>query len=365
MWLESKTVQHQGGTAAVLRLVIFAGVLLSVLPGPDSVSASPSGLSDAIRAQRLRLETTPRDVSALNDLGNLLVLAGDVEEAEEVYRRALEIEPDRVPTIYNLALLQAEAGQRRLASRGFRKVLEIDPGHAWSHYQLGVLTAATDNRNKAIGHYARAFRLEPRLAIPEFNAHAIDNDLLLDALLHASPANSPANTVPKIYDDPSRVRALLLPSAVPAAESADRGESASRPGGGIGPSGGGLGAEADEPGRVEPESKSSASHSEASTQGGERRRAEPNIQTIRQPVASPVPAEAPAGSAEAPVAREVAPPQPAAQPVAPKATQPPDPPSSTPAASEPEPVFGSTAQLELRLVPKPQDRLASLASAPR
>lgn len=359
-------IQRQGGTGVVLRLMIFAGVLLTSLPVARSIAATSPSVAEAIRAQRLRLETAPGDVVVLNDLANLLVLVGDVEEAEELYQQALEIEPDRIPTLYNLALLRAETGRRKLAIRGFRNVLETDPRHAWSHYQLGTLTAAAGNRNKAIGHYTEAFRLEPRLATAEFNPHAIDNDLLLAALLQAHGAGSPANVVPRIYKDAERVRVLLLPPAAGTRDSAESGESAPRGGGAIRSSGGRPGAqagemggpvsEAREPERIELETESGAVPSGASAQGDAGRRPAPSGQTTRQPV-TPVPAAAPADSSGAAAAGEVVPPQSAAQP--------PELPSTAPPAPEFEPVFGSTGRLDLRLVPKPQDRLASLADAPR
>ena len=219
--------------------------------------------------------------------------------------------------------------------------------------------------NKAIGHYAEALRLEPRLATPEFNAHAIDNELLLAALLQAHSANSAAKLVPRIYKDPERVRVTLLPQEPRTSGPAESRESTSRRAGGIRSSGGSLGAQAGEmdepvsetrePERADLETES-AVPSGAAAQAGAQRRERPRRQIIRQPV-TPAPPATPAGPAGAAAAREVVPPRPAPRPSVL--------PSPAPAAPEFEPIFSSTGRLDLRLVPNPQDRLASLADAPR
>ena len=341
-------IQRQRDTGAVLRLVIIAVLLLCSLSALRAIAATSSSLAAAIRAQRSRLEMAPRDVVALNDLANLLVLANDVEEAEEVYLLALEIDPERVTAVYNLALLHVETGRRKLASQGFQRAIEIDPGHAWSHYQLGTLTAAAGNRNKAIDHYVKAFRLEPRLAQADFNPHVIDNSLVIDAVLRAHAANTAANPVPRLYRNPERVKKLLLPPESPPA--------------------------AHQPERAEPETHTAGPQSGVSPQGGVRGRQAPSERIIRQPVAT-VPSEVPAGSGEAAAGADVVRPEPATPPSAlqppppqPPRQPPPQPPrlpEVAPGAPKLEPGFSSSARLELRLVPKPQDRLAASAGSPR
>ena len=119
------------------RLQLWLGfvVALLLLVGPVSPSraGTPSYLTEAIEAYRSLLAEAPRNVTLLNDLANLLALAGEMEEAEEAYREALELDPERVSTRYNLALLYQHLGRKRLANREFEAVLKLRPDHAWAH----------------------------------------------------------------------------------------------------------------------------------------------------------------------------------------------------------------------------------------
>ena len=350
-----------GDKGVVLRLAIVGGLLLTLLPAPRSTASTGSNLAESIRAQRARLEAAPRDVAVMNDLANLLVLAGDVEEAEEVYRRALEVEPERVATIYNLALLHAETGRIRPARRGFQKALEIAPGHAWSHYHLGTLNAAAGKRNKAIGHYVQAFRLDPRLTRPEFNPHIIDNELVIDALLRAHEDKAAATPVPKIYQDPEHVRRLLLPPQPAPEPPAEGPESA-------GPSGGERIREVPEaaprhvgeppapaaPGQTSVPEAREPDRRELETEGVEP----PPLPAAPRPPASAAPSRPESTAPPRPEPAAPPRPQPMAQPrPEPIAPPPPVVREPTPVAPEPAPVFGSVGRLELRLVPKPPDRL--------
>ena len=248
-WLNNTRVRRSGG---VLRSATLAVLLLLSLPAARSIAVAPPGVAEAIRAQRSLLEATPRSLTLLNDLANLLALAGHAEEAEEVYRHALEVDPESVATHYNLALFHEEAGRRRLARRGFQKALKIAPDHAWSHYQLGYLAAEGGHRSKAIDYYVRAFALEPRLTMPDFNPHILANDLATQALLIAHATDSAAALAPRIYQNPGRVRELLFaPMKAPVAVSPESREATSSGGsGGIRSGGGGVGGGGLEPGEL-------------------------------------------------------------------------------------------------------------------
>jgi tetratricopeptide (TPR) repeat protein len=176
-----------------------------------ALAAAPSQLPEALEAQRTQAESNPRDPEVLNDLANLLVLSGELEEAEGVYGRALELDPERASTRYNLALLQQESGRDREAFAEYQRVLESDPGHAWANYQLGILYAARGRRSRAVKHYARALALKPDLLLPEVNPHIIENRFATEALLLARRSESPAAFAPRLYQQPTRVAELLVP----------------------------------------------------------------------------------------------------------------------------------------------------------
>jgi hypothetical protein len=211
----------------VKRGILAIATLLVVATVPLLLSAAAlQGLEEAIAAQRVLLEESPRDADLLNDLGNLLALAGSTKEAEEVYLEALDVDPDRVATRFNLGLLYQEAGRKRHARRAFEAVVKADPDHAWAHYQLGRVLDDSGNRRIAVKHYARALRLEPRLSLADYNPHIVDNELAVQGVLTAYSDDSSATLTPREYQHPDQLRALLVPAPpVPAEPSVETSES--------------------------------------------------------------------------------------------------------------------------------------------
>lgn len=188
-------------------------ILAAVLPAVTlaAMTVSPRNLENALVAQRALALEQPEDARVFNDLGNLLVLAGELEQAEAAYSRALELDPQKVSTRFNLALLLQEVGRYRDALEQYREVLAIEPYHAWSYYQMGTLFDHWREDDLAVKYYSRAFSLDPQLAFPEVNPHVIDNRLLTEALLKAHSGQQVVPSAPKAYDDPGRIAQLLVP----------------------------------------------------------------------------------------------------------------------------------------------------------
>jgi tetratricopeptide (TPR) repeat protein len=190
----------------------FLFVLLLSVPG---VALGQPYLSEALAIQRSLALENPDDPALLNDLANLLLLAGEMNESEDTYRRAIELAPESISVHYNLGLLLQQTERPEKARREFQQVITLNPEHAWSHYQLGVLLAASGRRSSAIEQFATALRLDPRLTDPAFNPHIVENDLAASATLMAYSHLSPATLAPRIYEEPSRIAGLLLPLPVP------------------------------------------------------------------------------------------------------------------------------------------------------
>ena len=77
----------------VILLLAIASTLAPVL-------ASPQNLADAIEEHRRLVAETPTP-GVLNDLANLLVLAGNVAEAESTYRHVLSIDAANIEAQFN------------------------------------------------------------------------------------------------------------------------------------------------------------------------------------------------------------------------------------------------------------------------
>lgn len=208
-------------TAATVLILALA--VAAAGAGIAAVAAVPPNLSKALESQRRLVTDNPQDPAALNDLGNLLLLADQPGQAEEAYRKAIALDPDKVTALFNLALLQQQHGQRREALSLYKKVVALQPGHAWAHYQLGTLYESWDQEPKAVEHYARAFALDPQLAFKEVNPHIVENKLVTQAMLRAYGESSLPQQVPQAFDEPGRIAKILVP-AKPQGDAGDAGD---------------------------------------------------------------------------------------------------------------------------------------------
>ena len=174
-------------------------------------AAVPPNLNKALETQHRLAAERPDDAGVFNDLGNLLVIAEQPEEAVEAYERALELDPARLATHFNLGLVLQQLGQSRKALQQFREVLELEPRHAWAYYQIGAVNESTGRDSEAIEAYARAFALDPQLAFTEVNPAVIDSRLVTEALLRAHRKEEAQPLAPLVYNEPGRIAALLVP----------------------------------------------------------------------------------------------------------------------------------------------------------
>ena len=193
----------------VLGSLVAIGALLSIIAMTAAAAVPPNIQAALERQQRLAAER-PRDAAVLNDLGNLLIMAGEPSEAEAAYRHAVEVDPHRLSALYNLGLLLLQGGKTGEARQLFEKVIEIEPRHAWAHYQLGALLERKGDKSRAVREYAQAFRLDPQLAFREVNPQIVENGLVTESLLLAYRRQSSASAAPPIYDERTRIRELLV-----------------------------------------------------------------------------------------------------------------------------------------------------------
>ena len=175
-----------------------------------AAGTAPENLPRALEQQRLLVDSKPGDGAVWNDLGNLLLLAGDHAGAEEAYRRAVELAPQRASFRYNLALLLHEQNRLKLAAEQYREVLELATDNAWAHYQLGAIHEERGQRNRAVEQYAAAFRLDPSLAFPDVNPHVIESELVTRAMLVGYGRGGGESVAPRVYQEPQRIARLLV-----------------------------------------------------------------------------------------------------------------------------------------------------------
>lgn len=202
----------------VLLRALLPAAALTLALAPHGGGETPRHIGEALAEQRNLVRERPDDAGVWNDLGNLLAMRGDYEEAESAYGRALEIAPESTTARFNLGLLRQQRGDLGGAVADYRALLEVDSGNAWAHYQLGAAYESQGQRALALERYAEAFTLDPELLFAENNPHIIENELVTEALLHARRGSRSRPPAPRAYDEPGRITAILTPvSPVPAA----------------------------------------------------------------------------------------------------------------------------------------------------
>lgn len=192
-----------------------------------AMPAEPPNLMLALETQEKLVAEQPSNAKAHNDLGNLLVAAKRLDEAETAYKTALTLAPEDPAVRFNLAVFYQQTGRRKKAQEQYQKLLDLDTRNAWAHYQLGALLEARGQRGEAIDHYARAFAYDDGLTFANNNPHLIENQLVTEALLQARRyREQPHTQVPRQYADSARIRSLFLQGDAPAEVPAESGPGA-------------------------------------------------------------------------------------------------------------------------------------------
>ncbi|MBZ0113727.1 MAG: tetratricopeptide repeat protein [Thermoanaerobaculia bacterium] len=194
-----------------MRNILTSTLLGFVAMTSAMASNPPENVQLAIDQQRVLIAATPHQANAHNDLGNLLLLTGDVDAAEAEYREATRLDDRLISAHFNLGLLLAQRGQLDQATEEFERVVEQDDEHAWAYFQLGRLHELAGRERRALEAYTRSFRLDPALTFADVNPQILDSQLTTRALLGLDAGKASAQEAPRVYEDPYRIATLLLP----------------------------------------------------------------------------------------------------------------------------------------------------------
>ncbi len=110
----------------------------------------------AIEAYRRCLAANAEHPEARLNCGRLLHLAGQLAEAERIYRESPE--PGAL-LLFNLAVLLEDRGRSAEAMQAYRRALDLDPDLADAHFNLARLHELAGNRRESFRHllaYRRA-----------------------------------------------------------------------------------------------------------------------------------------------------------------------------------------------------------------
>jgi tetratricopeptide (TPR) repeat protein len=126
-------------------------------------------VNEAIAQFQKALQIEPDFAEARNNLGNALLRKGSLDEAIAHYQRALQIKPDYAEARNNLGNALLQKGKVDEAIAYYQRALQIKPDSAEAHNNLGEALLKKGNVDEAISHYQRALQIKPDNVEAQYN----------------------------------------------------------------------------------------------------------------------------------------------------------------------------------------------------
>jgi tetratricopeptide (TPR) repeat protein len=115
------------------------------------------------------VEIKPNYAQAHNNLGNVLIVREQADQAIAHYSRAVEIDPEFSEAYSNLGNAEFHRGHFDAAIADYRRVLQIGRGDAVAHNDLANVLAGRGNADEAIMHYGKALEIRPDYEVARRN----------------------------------------------------------------------------------------------------------------------------------------------------------------------------------------------------
>jgi len=143
-------------------------------------------VNEAIAQLQQTLAIQPDDAVAYNNIGMALVQKGQLDEAITNYQRALAIQPDYALAHYNLGDVLLQKGQVDEAVMQLQQALAIQPEFAEAHNNLGNILLQRGKTDEAIANFQQVLAIQPDYAPALYN---LGNALFLkgqtdEAIIH-------------------------------------------------------------------------------------------------------------------------------------------------------------------------------------
>lgn len=103
----------------------------------------------------------PLRSGAYINLGAVLNLMQQYDEAIQALRRGLQLDGTRVEGFYNLGLVYRRKGELDLAIQAYKEALRLNPRMADAHLNLGNIYLEKEQMRSSLQHYEQALQLRP------------------------------------------------------------------------------------------------------------------------------------------------------------------------------------------------------------
>jgi protein O-mannosyl-transferase len=145
--------------SAVLRSIVYGALLITLGTLTWFQSATYASAETLWEAT---LHRNPRSWLAHNDLGTILLNAGDLDGAMFHFQKALAIDPTLAGAYYNIGVINAERGNLDTAIEYYRKGLAIEPKIADARVNLGAALMQQGKLDEAIAEIQKGLDLHTR-----------------------------------------------------------------------------------------------------------------------------------------------------------------------------------------------------------
>lgn len=126
-------------------------------------------LAEAEQLYRQILAKQPQHADAMQHLGLLAQRVGQKEVALDLISRAVALNPGNAQAQNNLGIALKENGQLEASIAAYRRAIALRPDYAEAHVNLGNALAQQGQLQEAIGVYRQAVALKPNL--PQAHSH--------------------------------------------------------------------------------------------------------------------------------------------------------------------------------------------------
>lgn len=134
-------------------------------------------LQDAEQLFRQAAESDPAYFEPHLNLAMLMAGQRRFPEASQQAEAAVRLAPSNVNALTTLAMIRTRLGQTGDAISIFRKIVAVHPDSAEAHLNLGIALADGSDLPLALEEFTTAVRLAPRTAAPHFNRGRVLVDL--------------------------------------------------------------------------------------------------------------------------------------------------------------------------------------------
>jgi tetratricopeptide (TPR) repeat protein len=121
-------------------------------------------LAQAEKIYRQILEKIPEHADALHLLGTLTLQMGQTENAVDLIQHAVRVNPNAAEYCNNLGVALRSAGKLDEAVAAYERAVQLNPNHAQAHSNLSIVLRDKGDLEGAVASSRRALRVKPNYA---------------------------------------------------------------------------------------------------------------------------------------------------------------------------------------------------------